>query len=209
MQAKFPVRKDLRLENYNYSQPGYYFLTICTQVRFENILCELLPVGGGLRAAPWLPGAAALKHEAGQSPPLTRPGAAALKHGAGQSPPPTRPYCEQPIVKLTALGRCVQDSIDQIHRLNPGVDVDIYTVMPDHVHMILRLTGRLGGRPLPAIVGRFKSYTDHCYRMLDCPYGPYFWQEGYHDHIVRNDADLRSIREYIQNNPLRWIQDKD
>ena len=28
-----PQRKRLRLEAYDYSQPGYYFITICTQAR--------------------------------------------------------------------------------------------------------------------------------------------------------------------------------
>lgn len=40
------TRKEIRLKNYDYSQPGYYFVTICTQVRYENILCEIMPVGG-------------------------------------------------------------------------------------------------------------------------------------------------------------------
>ena len=39
-------RKDIRLKHYDYSQAGYYFVTICTQVRYENILCEIVPVGG-------------------------------------------------------------------------------------------------------------------------------------------------------------------
>lgn len=33
MDNKFPVRKNLRLENYDYSQNGAYFITICTQNR--------------------------------------------------------------------------------------------------------------------------------------------------------------------------------
>lgn len=58
---KRPKRKDLRLNAYDYSAPGYYFVTICTKVRREDILCHLscgdvettdAPVGGGLRAAP-------------------------------------------------------------------------------------------------------------------------------------------------------------
>lgn len=28
---KFPKRKDLRLEGYDYSQAGYYFVTVCTK----------------------------------------------------------------------------------------------------------------------------------------------------------------------------------
>ena len=86
--------------------------------------------------------------------------------------------------------------------------MDIYTIMPDHVHMVLNLTGRHGDRPLSNIIGRFKSYTDYCYRKNGSPFGPFFWQGDYYEHIIRNDADLQATREYIQNNPLKWILDR-
>ena len=168
---ELPVRKDIRLPEYDYSQPGYYFVTICTAVRNRNILCSIYPahpsdhVGDGLRAVPY--------------------------------------------VALTAIGRVIKTSIEQIPNMNPGVEVDIYTVMPDHIHLILNLTGRHGGRPLPDIVGRFKSYTDHYYRTHHPVFGPKLWQRGYYDHIIRNDHDLDETRTYIQNNPLNRTLNKD
>ncbi|MBL7191346.1 hypothetical protein ISS30_06590 [bacterium] len=39
-QLDIPRRKSLRLNNYDYSQPGAYFVTICTNNR-ECILCEI------------------------------------------------------------------------------------------------------------------------------------------------------------------------
>lgn len=41
------------------------------------------------------------------------------------------------------------------------------------------------------------------------PFQKQFWQRSYYDHILRNDADLAETRQYIRNNPLKWIQDKD
>jgi len=41
MQKDLPVRKRIRLEGYDYSRPGYYFITICTKNRhclFGNII---------------------------------------------------------------------------------------------------------------------------------------------------------------------------
>ena len=53
-----PQRKDIRIKNYDYSQSGYYFVTICTLDR-KNILCEIVEaddsektVGAGLHARP-------------------------------------------------------------------------------------------------------------------------------------------------------------
>lgn len=40
-----PKRKQIRLQEYDYSQPGYYFVTICTAVRKQNILCAIDSVG--------------------------------------------------------------------------------------------------------------------------------------------------------------------
>ena len=107
------ARKAMRLKGYDYSRPGYYSVTVCTQVRQENTLCRIAPAGGGLRAAP--------------------------------------------LSRLTELGQFVDSAIHQIPAMNPGVEVDIDTVMPDHVHMVLNLTGRHGGRPQPGIIGRFKT----------------------------------------------------
>ena len=33
------------------------------------------------------------------------------------------------------------------------------------------------------------------------------WQRNYHDHIIRNEASLEKIREYILHNPQTWQQD--
>ena len=30
------------------------------------------------------------------------------------------------------------------------------------------------------------------------------WQRSYYDHIIRDERSLHDIREYIQNNPLKW-----
>ena len=34
-------RKPLRLQGHDYSKPGYYFVTVCTRQRGENILAEI------------------------------------------------------------------------------------------------------------------------------------------------------------------------
>jgi putative transposase len=35
------------------------------------------------------------------------------------------------------------------------------------------------------------------------------WQRNYFEHIIRNDASLNRIREYILNNPLQWALDRE
>lgn len=44
---ELPKRKPTRLKNYDYSQNGYYFITICTQNR-KNIFCNIVGEGSPL-----------------------------------------------------------------------------------------------------------------------------------------------------------------
>ena len=34
------------------------------------------------------------------------------------------------------------------------------------------------------------------------------WQRGFHDHVIRNQADYDMIAKYISENPVRWELDK-
>jgi REP element-mobilizing transposase RayT len=38
---------------------------------------------------------------------------------------------------------------------------------------------------------------------------PSLWQRNYYEHVVRDEEDLNRIREYIQDNPRRWIEDEN
>ena len=37
--------------------------------------------------------------------------------------------------------------------------------------------------------------------------GHQIWQKGYHDHIVRGEADYLRIWNYIDTNPAKWRED--
>jgi len=90
-------------------------------------------------------------------------------------------------------------------------DLLAYVVMPNHVHWVFR--------PLPAWSDRRNQGGDHrsarevvvhsfcrhsalvCNRMLQRT-GP-FWQHESYDRVVRNDAELRRIVDYIEFNPVK------
>jgi len=46
MQKELPIRKSIRLKDYDYSKPGYYFITICVEGRYE--ILGTIDVGQGL-----------------------------------------------------------------------------------------------------------------------------------------------------------------
>ena len=33
------------------------------------------------------------------------------------------------------------------------------------------------------------------------------WQRSYHDQIIRNEQEHQKICEYIETNPLKWLND--
>jgi REP element-mobilizing transposase RayT len=99
----------------------------------------------------------------------------------------------------------------------PGVILDEFVVMPDHMHAILRLGDgrRLDEAPtLGAVIQRFKSLTTRLYgegvrREIYPPYDRRLWQERYHDHIIRDLDDLMLRRAYIAASPRRWQARQD
>lgn len=103
---------------------------------------------------------------------------------------------------------------EQIPQRFPGILIDAFIVMPDHLHGIL-LTGTdpaaSTGTPCGDIVRWFKSAMHSDYgkgvrRDGWPPYDGQLWQRAYYDHIIRNDADLDRVRAYIAANPARWTE---
>jgi putative transposase len=122
-------------------------------------------------------------------------------------------------VRLSDAGSMIQAVWDGLPNRFPGMELDAFVVMPNHVHGIATFVG--AGLAPPAekgaassaptlgnVVRAFKSLSAiHVNRLLRRS-GP-LWQRGYFDHVVRDDRDLERIREYIATNPLRWALDRE
>jgi len=89
-----------------------------------------------------------------------------------------------------------------------------YTVMPDHVHVILKpivrhdaRTGRIACPTLSRILGPLKGAVAHQINQLLGRSGP-LWQDETYDHILRNPADYQEKAAYIfQNAHTAGLQD--
>lgn len=62
---------------------------------------------------------------------------------------------------------------------------------------------------LSKIIGRFKMQTAKKINEYQNTQGQTFWQSRFYDRIVRDSDELNRIREYIINNPLQWEMDKN
>ena len=153
-------RKPNRLPNYDYSQNGAYFVTICTYER-EKILSKI--VGDGF-------------------------------------PVPT------------IYGIIAKEFIIQMHSKYPSVSIDHYVIMPDHIHLLLRIDQVLGtGNPSPTlgtVIGWYKYQVTKQMNLQAKTKGRKFLQRSYYDHVIRNQQDYDEIWQYIEENPLKWELDK-
>ncbi|MCO5217127.1 MAG: transposase [Thermomicrobiales bacterium] len=154
----------MRIKDYDYRTPGYYFITICTHQR---------------------------------------------NHYFG--------YIRSGEMRLSDPGKMVSDLAGSLPNNFANTSIDCYVVMPNHVHLLIGLAVRLedtaGETNLIDVMHWFKSTTHRRYtdgvQSLGWPgYDGKVWQEGYHDHVVRNDRQLDILREYVASNVARWESDE-
>ncbi len=111
---------------------------------------------------------------------------------------------ENAAVVLSPLGIAVLEAMEAIPRLNPGIRLFEHILMPDHLHMNLRLEAGLAD-PLQTLgnaIRRFKSFTTALARKsLGLPR---IWQQGYHDRICMSRAFIEAVTRYIAYNPLKY-----
>jgi len=167
-------RRSIRLEDYDYSNEGAYFVTICVQEK--NIYLGRI-----------------VKEE----------------------------------IELNRFGAIVDKCWNDLPQHYTHVDLDEFSIMPNHFHGIIVLKEEAGidnvgaglrPAPTPApkkchglseIVRAFKSFSSrHINKMRQTP-GIRFWQRDYFERVVRNEEELYNIRQYIIDNPINWATDKE
>jgi putative transposase len=112
--------------------------------------------------------------------------------------------CPHPPIVLTSIGQVVDEHIRNIDFVYPNVNLDCYSVMPNHLHLLISLDDDPENHQdlsIPEIIKSLKTLTT---KKAGLP----LWQRSYYEHIVRNEKDLKEIREYISNNPVKWAVDK-
>ena len=107
--------------------------------------------------------------------------------------------------------RAIHARIAEIPDKFGGVTVEKYVIMPDHVHMIVTISGMSAANVLPEIMRFFKTATTNDYiRAVRAGQAPPFdgrlWQRSYYDHVIRGREDHDEIWEYIENNPAKWLE---
>jgi len=168
-----------RLRGWDYSNPGAYFITLCTQNR-ECHLGEIIN--------------------------------------------------EKMI--LSDFGKIVDNEWNKSFDMRDELLLDVYIIMPNHIHAIVVLNVEMHGRaslqsPKPSFIrqpksissfiGGFKSaanskiddYIDkHNLNIPKYNRKNHFFQPNYHDHIIRDEQSYENISNYIINNVVNWEKDE-
>ncbi len=199
-----------RLVGYDYSQNGLYFVTICTKERIE-FFGEII------------------NRE----------------------------------MHLSEIGKIAWEELIQTTLIRKNVILDEWVVMPNHVHVILKIeketfnrrdalqcenvsnenetprrdalqcvstVGNTVGNTVGTIgtigtVGQYKNkfgpqinnlasiirgfkgaVTNGAYKNGFNDFG---WQSRFYDVVIRNEKSLNKIRQYIKNNPVMWVRDRN
>ncbi len=108
-------------------------------------------------------------------------------------------------------GQVAEVYIQRIPVKYSGVFVDKYVVMPNHIHLLIRIDNIGGtGNPSPTLGNVIGWYKYQVTREINAAYrtvGCRFFQRSFHDHVIRGEADYRKIWEYIDTNPMKWKLD--
>ena len=107
--------------------------------------------------------------------------------------------------KLNCNGIIVKKCLEKIPSISPGIMLEKYVVMPNHIHAIFVIQGEKNQTNISTVIGQFKMSVTKEIRKGEPK--KEVWQRSFHDHVIRNEADYQRIWTYIENNPQKWEED--
>ncbi|MCD4652701.1 transposase [bacterium] len=172
-------RKSVRLKGYDYSQPGFYYVTICTQdrtERFGGVSDDemILNDAGEMVDSEWNRIPERYNHVIIDTYKI-KP-----NHMHGIIVIGCRGVVSAPSMKADKPGGMNGDGAET-------------TPLPT----------------LGQMIARFKYLITKTLNKIDGSPGRRVLQRGFHDHIIRNEEELNRIRKYIEDNPRSWKNDEN
>jgi len=160
-------RKLNRLPDYNYSQNGWYFVTVCTKNKVVYL--------GDIKNKQMI---------------------------------------------LNKYGKIVEKYWLQIPNYYEDVKLDLWVVMPNHIHGIIVVENDMLRTEQCSVLTEkrygllskiIKSFKEACVKDIHKQFNnfEFAWQRSFYDHVIRDERSLDQIREYVQNNPLKWDLDEN
>ncbi|MEO9887813.1 MAG: transposase [Balneola sp.] len=172
-QQSLPNRQSMRLQGYDYSRPGFYFITICVQ-NMKHIFGDV--IDGKMHLNELGKIARDYWNTIDNRYPNTRVDAFIIM--------PNHVHGIIEIINPNPMVGAIHES-----PLPLGNDIEII-----HKNRRKMLT--------PKIVGWYKMNTSKQVNIINQTPETKIWQRNYYDHIITNEQSLYYIREYINHNPV-------
>jgi putative transposase len=128
---------------------------------------------------------------------------------------------------LSPLGKIIKEELERTIGLRKNVTVTDWVVMPNHVHCIVFIHKDSDGpehlaqkgsylyfpegyrnkfgpqrNNLASVIRGIKSAVTTRVKIAGMP-SP-VWQRSFHEHVIRNESELKRIVLYIHENPINW-----
>ncbi|MDB4554281.1 transposase [Akkermansiaceae bacterium] len=98
-------------------------------------------------------------------------------------------------LRYPAIAQIIADAFLHFHE--DRYHLDSFVVMPNHVHLLLKLSP---GHPLDKVVQSLKRFTSRDINKA-LNRDNTLWQSGYWDRLIRSQKHLNWTRQYILDNP--------
>ncbi len=176
-------RRFLRLQGFDYSREGAYFVTICTRNReclFGDVVDGQMRLNGVGRSVQTFWDAMPERF-----PPIESDAFVVMPnhvHGI-----------------LFNVGAA----------LAPPKQVKAGFALPSGGAASSAPTGPASITTLGNVLRAFKSISAISVNRLLSRSGQPLWQRNYYEHVIRDEESLNRLREYIATNPLRWELDRE
>ena len=174
-------RRSIRLQGYDYTAAGAYFITICSHQR-EHIFGEV--IDGEMK--------------------LSKFGLVAKQQWEKL---PKR----FPNVELSAFVMMPnhEHGIIQIVERRGTADILNNKDGPSSRRALTERFQKPVRGSIPTMVRSYKSAVAYRINLMNGLTGSPVWQRNYYEHVIRNEKELELISKYIDYNPLNWQVDCD
>ncbi|MCB0516317.1 MAG: transposase [Chitinophagales bacterium] len=180
-----------RLQNWDYGSNGAYFITICTQNR-EHFFGDV--VNGQMQL-----------NELGQ-----------LAEKYWLEIPQHFSFIELGnfvVMPNHTHGILIIDKPANVTE-TPNVETRLIASLPSptEIPITTEINGGFSGTKNPMFHNNISRiirwYKGRCSFEMRKIHADFAWQSRFHDHIIRNAQSFENIQNYVQNNPLKWAEDK-
>jgi putative transposase len=174
-----PQRKSVRLKEYDYSIPGWYYVTLCTYDRI-NVFGKVfnakmrLNESGNIVEQEWL---------------MTKK----IRSNVDLDYYVIMPNHIHGIIILNSRGELNSPTENIKGRMQYAPTNSKF---------------RSPSQTLGAIIKGFKSSVTKRIRATTGGTSLKVWQRNYYENVIRNELDLHNIRQYIELNPFKWELDE-